>query len=100
MAAAFVWAAVFYGASTDNVNAQTPPWLQRPVPQVIVCASLTDVYDVAAHDTNSKEGADFSTLLTQGKCARVPAALVNFYWYFDEYKDGNGVPGYISEVAL
>ena len=36
----FCAAAVFYGASTSYANAQMPPWLQRPTPQVIVCASL------------------------------------------------------------
>ena len=100
LAAAFVWAAVFYGASTSYANAQMPPWLQRPTPQVIVCASLADVKDVATQDTISKDGADFSTLLNEGKCARVPGPLVNFYWYFDEYKDGNGITGYIAEVAF
>ena len=30
----------------------------------------------------------------------VPGPLVDFYWYFAEYKDGNGVTGYIAEVAF
>lgn len=66
---------------------------------MVVCASLTDVYDVALKDMNSRRGADFSQLLREGKCAVVPATLVDFYWYFDEYKDGSGTPGYISEVS-
>ena len=60
LAAAFVW---FYGSSTSYANVQMPPCLQRPAPQAIVCASLDDVKDVATQDTNSKDGADFSTLL-------------------------------------
>ena len=50
-------------------------------------------------DAKSKDGADFTQLLKEGKCAKVPAPLVNFYWYFDEYSDLSGEKGYISEVA-
>jgi putative transposase len=75
-----------YGVSTGYANTQTPPWSTRPNPQVIVCASLTDVNDVAVKDRNTKDGADFTQLLREGKCASVPAQLVDFWWYFDHYQ--------------
>jgi hypothetical protein len=86
--------------SAGYAAAQTPPGLHRPNPQVIVCASLTDVYDVAVKNRNTKERADFTQLLKEGKCASVPAQLVDFWWYFDHYEDGNGHPGYFSEVSF
>jgi len=96
VSAAFVWLIIGYAAIS-------PAFAQsRPIPfvrQMTVCASLTDVYDVAMKDAKSKEGADFTQLLKEGKCAKVPAPLVNFYWYFDEYSDLCGEKGYISEVA-
>jgi hypothetical protein len=99
VAAAFVAVAIPYGASTEGANAQMPRSRQRAAPQAVVCASLTDVYNVASKDMHSKEGADFSQLLREGKCALVPAKLIELYWYFDEYKDASGTPGYIAEVA-
>ena len=73
--------------------------MQRAAPRAVVCASLTDVYDVASKDRTNKDGADFSQLIKEGKCAFVPAKLVEFYWYFDEYKDSSGTTSYVSEVA-
>jgi hypothetical protein len=57
VAVAFVWLIIGHAAIS-------PAFAQsRPIPfvrQMTVCASLTDVYDVAMKDAKSKDGADFT----------------------------------------
>ena len=72
---------------------------RRPAPQAIVCASLAMSKMSPPRTLQVKTGADFSTLLKVGKCARVPSSWTS-NCSFDEYKDGNGVTGYIAEVAF
>jgi hypothetical protein len=38
------------------------------------------VYDVAMKDAKSKDGADFTQLLKEGKCAKVPAPRDVAHW--------------------
>ena len=96
IAASVVWLLVGCAAISPAFPQNGPTPFVR---QMTVCASLTDVYDIAVKDSKSTEGADFTQLLKEGRCAKVPVSLVNFYWYFGEYKDASGEKGYIAEVA-